>query len=75
MRELVINTKTFDSCMDTLGIISKSLRDKRDDGMARTIEHVINTLNIASVDLLIAQKRGIDQIRNEGLDLISKGDD
>jgi hypothetical protein len=61
--------------MDTLGIVARSLREKREDGLSRTIEHVINSLNIASVDLLIAQKRGIELIRNEGIDLIRKGDD
>jgi hypothetical protein len=68
MRELTINTKTFDSCMDTLGVVSRSLREKREDGLARTVEHVINSLNLASVDLLIAQKRGIETIRNEGVE-------
>jgi hypothetical protein len=75
MREITINTNTFDSCMDTLGIVARSLREKREDGLSRTVEHVINSLNIASVDLLIAQKRGIELIRNEGIDLIRKGDE
>jgi hypothetical protein len=68
MRELTINTKTFDSCMDTLTVVTRSLREKREDGLARTVEHVINSLNLASVDLLIAQKRGIESIRNEGVE-------
>ena len=73
MRELVINTNTFDSCMDTLRVVSISLKGKKEDSLARTLEHVINMLNHASVDLLIAQKRGIIEIRNS--DQLEEGDD
>jgi hypothetical protein len=54
--------------MDTLTVVTRSLREKREDGLARTVEHVIHSLNLASVDLLIAQKRGIESIRNESVE-------